>query len=65
MGHNKGHPEREVHSDTNLPKKHRNILNKQLNVTPTRTRGTNTKTAQSKYKEGNNQHPRRIKRHRD
>ena len=29
MGHSKGSPEREVHSDTGLPKKNRNISNKQ------------------------------------
>ena len=46
MGHNKGSPEREVHSTTDLPKKNRNISNKQPNPTPTRTRGTTTKTAQ-------------------
>ena len=46
MGHNKGSPEREVHSDTGLPKKNRNISNKQPNPTPTRTQGTTTKTTQ-------------------
>ena len=35
MGHSKGSPEREVHSDTGLPKKNRNISNKQPNPTPT------------------------------
>ena len=54
-GHSKGSPEREVHSNTGLPKKNRNSSNKQPYHTPTRTRGTTTKTAQSKYKEGNNQ----------
>ena len=29
MGHNKGSPEREVHSNTRLPKNGRNISNKQ------------------------------------
>ena len=53
MGHSKGSPEREVHSDTGLPKKDRNISNKQPNPMPTRTRGTTMKTTQSKYKEGN------------
>ena len=48
-------PEREVHSNTGLPKKDRNISNKQPNPMPTRTGGTTTKTAQSKQKEGNNQ----------
>ena len=65
MGHSKGSPEREVHSDTGLPKKNRNISNKQPNPTPIRTRGTTTKTTQSKYKEGNNQDQSRIKWHRD
>ena len=61
MGHSKGSPEREVHSDTGLPKKDRNISNKQSNPTPTRTGGTTTKTTQSKFKEGNNQNQSRIK----
>ena len=61
MGHSKGSPEREVHSDTGLPKKNRNSSNKQPNLTPTRTRGTTTKTAQSKQKVGNNQDQSRIK----
>ena len=37
------------------------ISNKQPNPTPRRTQGTTTKTAQSKYKEGNNQDHSRIK----
>ena len=37
MGHNKDSPEGEVHSDTGLPKKDRNISNKQPNPAPTRT----------------------------
>ena len=37
MGHSVGSPEREVHSDTGLPKKDRNISNKQPTPTPTRT----------------------------
>ena len=45
-------------------KKNRNISNKQPNRTPTRSRGTTTKTTQSKYKEGNNQDQSRIKWHR-
>ena len=61
MGRSKGSPEREVHSNTGLPEKHRNISNKQPNPTPTRTRETTTKTAQSKQKEGNNQDQSRIK----
>ena len=59
--HSKGSPEREVHRDTDLPKKNRNISNKEPNHTPTRTRGTTTKTTQSKYKEGNNKDQSRIK----
>ena len=50
MGHSKGSPEREVHSDTGLSKKNRHISNKQPNPTPTRTGGTTTKTAQSKQR---------------
>ena len=61
MGHSKGSPEREVHRYTGLPKKNRNISNKQLNHMPTRTQGTITKTAQSKCKEGNNQDLSRVK----
>ena len=61
MRHSKDSPEREVHSNTSLPKKDRNISNKQPNPTPTRTQGTTIKTAQSKYKEGNNQDQSRIK----
>ena len=45
MGHSKGSPEREVHSDTGLPIKDRNISNKQSNSIPTRTGTTTTKTA--------------------
>ena len=44
MGHSEVSPEREVHSDTGLPKKNGNISNKQPNHTPIRTRGTTTKT---------------------
>ena len=40
VGHRKGSPEREVHSDTGLPKKNRNSSHKQCNRTPTRTWGT-------------------------
>ena len=61
MGHNEGSPEREVHSDTGLPKMNRNISNKQPNPTSTRTQGITTKTTQSKYKEGNNQDQGKIK----
>ena len=65
MGHSEHSPEREVHSATGLPKKDRNISNKQPSPTTTRTGGTTTKTTQSKYKEGNNQDQSRIKWHRD
>ena len=55
MGHSDSSPEREVHSITGLPKKNRNISNKQLDLTATGTRGTTTNKAQSEEKEGNNQ----------
>ena len=61
MGHSKGSPEREVHSNTGLPIKDRNISNKQPNPTSTKTRGTTTKTIQNKQKEGNNQDQSRTK----
>ena len=61
MGHSKGGPEREVHSNIGVPKKNRNISNKQPNPTPTRTQGTTTKTTQSKHKQGNNHAQSRIK----
>ena len=48
MGHSKSSHEREVHSDTGLPKKDRHISNNQLNPKPTKIVGTTTKTAQSK-----------------
>ena len=60
-----GSPQREVHSDTDLPKKNRNISNEQPNARPTRIRGTTTMSTQSKYKEGNNQYQSRIKWPRD
>ena len=37
MRQSKGSPKREVHSDTGLPKKDRNISNKQPSPTSTRT----------------------------
>ena len=43
MGHSKGSPDREGHSDTGLSKKDRNISNKQPNPMPTRTGGTTKK----------------------
>ena len=62
MGHSKGNPEREVHSNTGLPKKDRKISNKQPNPTSARTGGkTTTNRVQSKKKEGNNQDQSRIK----
>ena len=61
MGHSSGSSERKVCSHTDIPKKYRNISNKQPNTTPTRTRGTTTKTARSKQKERNNQDHSRIK----
>ena len=48
IGQSEGSPERGLHSDTGLPKKDRNISNKQPNPTPTRTGGTTTKTPQRK-----------------
>ena len=48
MGHSESSPEREDHSNTGLPKKDRNISNKQPNPTSIRTRGTTTNKAQSK-----------------
>ena len=60
MGHIESSLVRDIHSNTGLPKKDRNISNKQPNPTPTRTGGTTTKTAQSKQKEGNNQDQCRI-----
>ena len=60
MGHSKGSPEREVHSDIGLPKKDRNISNKGPHPTSTRTGGTTTDKAQREQKEGNNQDQSRI-----
>ena len=37
MGHSEGSPDREVNNDTGLPKKDRNISDKQPSPTPTRT----------------------------
>ena len=42
-----GSLEREVHSNTGLPNKDRNITNKQPNPTSIRTGGTTTKKAQN------------------
>ena len=43
MGHRKGSPGREVHSNTGLPKEDRRISNKWPNPTSPRTRGSKTK----------------------
>ena len=48
MRNSEGSPNREVHTEAGLPKKDRNISNKQPTPTPTTTWGTTTKTAQSK-----------------
>ena len=48
MGHSDGSPDREVHSDTDLAEKHRNISNKQPNATSTTTGGTTTKARDNK-----------------
>ena len=48
MGHSEGSPEREVCSNTGLPKKDKNISNKQPNPTSTGTGETTTNKAQSK-----------------
>ena len=61
MGHIISTTEKEVHSNTGLPKEDRKISNKQPNLTSTKTRGTTTNKAQSEYKEGNNQDQSRIK----
>ena len=50
MGHSKGSPERQVHSETGLPKNDRNILNKQPNPTSTKAGGT-TKPRAGRRKE--------------
>ena len=47
MGHSKGSPEREVDSNTGLPKKNKSISNNQPNPTSTRTGGTTTNKTQS------------------
>ena len=44
MEHSEGSPEREVHSNTGLLKKDRNISNKQPNPASTRTGGTTIKS---------------------
>ena len=47
MGHSKGSPEREVHSNTDLPKKDRKLSNKQPDPTSTRNGGAAANKAQS------------------
>ena len=63
MGHREGSPERKVASNTGLPKKDRNISNKQPKPTTRRTRRTTTYKAQSEQKEGNDQDHNRTKKH--
>ena len=65
MGHSKSSPEREVHSDIGLPKKDRNISNKQPNPTSIGTGGSTANKGKSKQKERNNPDQSRMKRHRD
>ena len=48
MGHSEGSPEKEVHSDTTLPKKDRKCSNKWPNPSSTKTRGTTTNKVQRK-----------------
>ena len=48
MGHSEGRPESKVHSNTDLPKKDRNISNKQPKPTTTRIGWKPTKKAKSK-----------------
>ena len=50
-GTHKGNTEREVHSNTGLSKKDRNISNKQPNLPPIITGGKTTKPRMSKRKE--------------
>ena len=60
MGHSKDSPEREVHTNTGLPKEDRKISSKQPNTKSTRTGGTTTNKAQSQN-ERSNQDQSRIK----
>ena len=46
MGQSEGSSDREVHSNTGLPKEDRKISNKWPNPTSTRTRGTTTNKSQ-------------------
>ena len=61
MGHSEGSPEKEVLSNTDLPKNDTNISNKQPNPTSIRTGRTITNKAKNDQKEGNNQDKSRIK----
>ena len=47
MGHSEGSPEKEVHSNTDLPKNDTNISNKQPTPTSIRTGRKSTNKAQS------------------
>ena len=47
MGHSEGSLEREVHSNTGLPKKYRIISNKQSNPASTKIGGTAKNKAQN------------------
>ena len=58
-------PKREVHSDTGLPKKDRNISNKPPTPKSTRTRGTRTNKAHGEQKKRNIQDQGRDKKYRD
>ena len=61
MAHSEGSPDREVHSNTGLPKKYIRISNKQRTPTSSRTGGTTTNKAQTEQKERNNQDQSRTK----
>ena len=47
MGHSKGSPEREVHSNTGLPKEDGKVSDKQPDPSSTRTKGITTNKIQS------------------
>ena len=51
MRHSEDSAEKEVHSNTGIPKENRKISNKQYNPTSTRTRGTTTMTRVNRRKE--------------
>ena len=51
MRHREGSPEREVHGNTGLPKKDRNISNKEPNPISTRTREKQTKPRVNRRKD--------------